>query len=129
MNEWVEILDNHLIGLLNGNNYLEFLENTVDPRLTEILENDDNLMENELKFHIVLLLCVKMMYLKTPFTLFYPFESQYYLRKILIVLTVWEAQHHNKCGGNYGQYRINVFRSTFVSEIYENSTYYNYNAT
>lgn len=36
---------------LEGYNYLEFLEDTVDPRITEILESGDNQMKNELTLH------------------------------------------------------------------------------
>lgn len=37
-------------GALNGNNYLDILEETVVPRITEISEIDDNLMINDLTF-------------------------------------------------------------------------------
>lgn len=43
-----EISGNHLV----GNVYSRLLEDTVDPRLTDVFENDKNLMENELIFQL-----------------------------------------------------------------------------
>jgi hypothetical protein len=56
LNVWAGILGDHLVGPffiqgnLDGNTYLELLESTIDPRITEILESDDNLLENEITF-------------------------------------------------------------------------------
>lgn len=56
LNVWAGILGDHIVGPffidgnLNGNIYLELLETTVDPHITELLENDENLLENELVF-------------------------------------------------------------------------------
>ncbi|CAH1110991.1 unnamed protein product [Psylliodes chrysocephalus] len=51
LNVWVGILGDHLIGPLfipgnlNGEIYLEMLENAIDPLITEKLENDPLLIE------------------------------------------------------------------------------------
>lgn len=56
MNVWTGFLGNPLAGpffiqsILSEYKYMELLKDTVDPRTTEILENDYNLTENILTF-------------------------------------------------------------------------------
>lgn len=56
LNVWAGILGDHIVGPffidgnLNGATYLELLDTTVDPTITELLENDENLFENQLIF-------------------------------------------------------------------------------
>lgn len=56
LNVWAGIFGDHIVGPLfidgnlNGATYLELLENNIDPMITEILENDNNLLENEITF-------------------------------------------------------------------------------
>lgn len=56
LNVWAGILGNHFVGPffiegnLNGNTYLQLLENAIDPMITDTLENDNNLIENQLTF-------------------------------------------------------------------------------
>ncbi|XP_071053327.1 uncharacterized protein [Onthophagus taurus] len=56
LNVWVGILGDHIIGPLfipgnlNGEIYLEMLENVIDPLITEKLENDPLLLEQQLHF-------------------------------------------------------------------------------
>lgn len=56
LNVWAGILGDHLVGPffidgnLNGDIYLEMLEDLIDPMITEILENDNNLFEDQITF-------------------------------------------------------------------------------
>lgn len=56
LNVWVGILGDHIVGPLfindnlNGASYLELLENNIDPLITDILENDGNLLEDQITF-------------------------------------------------------------------------------
>lgn len=56
LNVWAGIVGDHIVGpyFIDGNltsaTYLELLDTTIDPRITELLENDENLLENELVF-------------------------------------------------------------------------------
>lgn len=56
LNVWAGILGDHIIGPffleenLNGQNYLNLLENLIYPHIVEIMEQDHNLMEDELVF-------------------------------------------------------------------------------
>lgn len=56
LNVWCGILGDHIVGPffingnLNGESYLELLREGVDPRITTIIENDDNLSEDLLVF-------------------------------------------------------------------------------
>lgn len=56
LNVWAGILGDHIVGPffipdnLNGERYLDLLENNIDPMITQILEEDDNLLEGELFF-------------------------------------------------------------------------------
>lgn len=56
LNVWVGILGNHIIGPifidgnLNGTTYFNLLEEIIDPMITDTLEHDNNLLEDQLTF-------------------------------------------------------------------------------
>jgi len=56
INVWAGIFGNHIVGPffiagnLRGDMYLDMLENTIEPRITEIIENDVNYSENDIHF-------------------------------------------------------------------------------
>jgi ribosomal protein S13 len=56
LNVWAGILGNRIIGPffipghLNGENYLQLLETLVDPFITQVIEEDENFVENQLVF-------------------------------------------------------------------------------